>query len=230
MASFEFDGNAILARLPADVQQRFQAAGRVVSLDPGRVLHEFGEPTKNLYFPLSGMVSLMIPVNDGQDVEVALCGPDGVVGVGAILGDEKKDLEAMAQVRGRAIEIPLDSVGLDVASALDRLAAKYAVSLMLEVAQTAGCNRLHSVEQRTARWLLQAADAAKTNEIQLTHEFLAIMLAVRRASVTVVVGVFNRAGLIVAQRGRISLGDRDGLIEVACDCYAAITAAAPKYD
>ena len=230
MASIQTDANAILARLPVLCLDEIQETAMEFILDPGHVLHPFGTPTTSLYFPLSGVVSLTIPAEEGHKVEVGLVGRDGMVGVGALLGNERNDLDAMAQVRGQAIELPLDSISPELRRALDPFVARYATSLLLEIAQTAACNRLHSVEQRTARWLLQAADHAGTSDLKLTHEFLAMMLAVRRASVTVVVGLFNRAGLIVAERGKISLADREGLMEVACDCYKVIRAAAPTYD
>lgn len=230
MASFQPPANEILARLPIEHQLTIQEAVRAIDLKPGRVLHRFGEPTTAYYFPLSGVVSLTVEVKDGQTVEVGLVGNDGLIGVGALLGNEYGDLDAMTQVRGRGLELPAAAVTGELAATLGALAARYATSLMIEIAQTAACNRLHSVEQRTARWLLQAADHAGTNDLQLTHEFLAMMLAVRRASVTVVVGVFARGGLIVAKRGTISIADREGLTEFACDCYRVIRAAAPNYD
>jgi CRP-like cAMP-binding protein len=228
--SIQVPANEILARLPLRHQEVIHRAGHEVSLEPGRVLHSFGDPTISYFFPITGVVSLTVPIGDEQNVEVGLVGKEGVVGVGSLLGDERHDLNAMAQIRGHGIEVPVSAVAGDLKDALRPLAGRYASSLMLEIAQTAACNRLHSVEQRTARWLLQAGDHARTNEIQLTHEFLAMMLAVRRASVTVVVGVFDRAGYIKAERGRISLADRAGLTEIACDCYKVIRAAAPKYD
>jgi CRP-like cAMP-binding protein len=230
MSSMQITDNEILARLPIDQQVAIQKAGRHIDLDPGRILHRLGEPTKSYFFPLTGVVSLTVPVKDGQTVEVGLVGREGIVGVSALLGNDRQDLEAMAQVRGVAVELPLSATNGSISDALRALGARYSTSLMMEMAQTAACNRLHSVEQRTARWLLQAGDHAVTNDLQLTHEFLAMMLAVRRASVTVVVGVFARAGLIVAKRGRISLADREGLSELACDCYRIIRATAPKYD
>ena len=230
MSSFQAQTNEMLARLPIHHQDSIQKAGRHVDLEPGLVLHRVGQPTTSYFFPVTGVVSLTVPVKDGQQVEVGLVGREGVVGVGALLGNERHDLEAMAQIRGRGFEVPVGAIVGDLGEALRALGARYASSLMVELAQSAACNRLHSVEERTARWLLQAGDHARTKDLRLTHEFLAMMLAVRRASVTVVVGVFDRAGLIVAKRGRISLADRDGLAEVACDCYKVIRASAPKYD
>lgn len=230
MFSPNFQANAILGRLPAEQAAAIHAAGRLVALDPGKVLHSFGQPTTSVYFPIDGVVSLTIPVNGDQNVEVALVGPAGIVGIGALMGNQRSDLNAMAQIRGSAWEIGVADLTPAMREALNGFVTHYAASLMIEIAQTAGCNRLHSVEQRTARWLLQAAHHAQRDEIELTHEFLAMMLAVRRASVTVVVGVFNRAGLLVAERGRISVGDRKGLLEVACECYEVIEAAAPVYN
>lgn len=242
MSLADVQKNAILARLPPPQQAAVEAAGELIDLDPGTLLHGFGQPTTSVIFPLHGVVSLVIPVSNGEavedgqpvhnghTVEVALVGSHGVVGVGAFLGDVSNDLEAIAQIRGHGLRLSVSALSPDVRAVLEPLAARFAVSLMLEIAQTAGCNRLHSVEQRTARWLLQAADQAGNNRIELTHEFLAMMLAVRRASVTVVVGLFARAGLIDAKRGLISLSDRAGLEELACNCYNVIRASSPRYD
>ncbi|MDQ3937253.1 MAG: Crp/Fnr family transcriptional regulator [Chloroflexota bacterium] len=219
--------NDILARVS---ERELSSIGRRVALDPGDVLHRFGDSTDRYLFPLSGMISLTVPTPDGHNVEVAIVGREGVCGVARLLGDDRADLEAISQVRGEAIEVPVQSVRGELERSLRTLGSRYVTALFIELAQTAACNRLHTVEQRTARWLLHAAERAQTSDLQLTHEFLAMMLAVRRASVTVVVGEFERAGLINAERGRISLADGDGLSECACECYNVIRAAAPRYD
>ncbi len=113
---------------------------------------------------------------------------------------------------------------------LERNVNQLVRSLLVETAQSAVCNQVHSVEQRTARWLLHAADRAGTNDLLLTQEFLSQMLAVRRPGVTTVVGIFTRAGLIDTKRGLIMIADRDGLREFACECYEVVLAATPVYD
>jgi len=193
-----------------------------IKLQPGGpLLHRFGEPTVQLLFPCSGIVSLTVPTPEGQSVEVALVGREGMFGVNSLFGGAG-DLEAMAQVAGKAIAVPLRSVQGDLATSLRRAVEHYAANLVIELAQTAACNRLHTVEERTARWLLHMADRAETTDLHLTHEFLAMMLGVRRASVTVVVGGFEAAGLIDARRRLISVADREGLKQYACSCYEVI--------
>lgn len=213
--------NRVLARLPADCFEQLAMVSSQRPLNVGDVLHRFGEPTAELLFPLSGMISLTVPTPEGDNVEVALVGREGVFGVNTLLGGAP-DLEAIAQVEGNATSTPVDTIDTDMRTALRGAVDQYAASLLVELAQTAACNRVHSVEERTARWLLHAADRARTTDLNLTHEFMAMMLGVRRASVTVVVSGFEAAGLISAKRRRISLADREGLVEYACSCYEVI--------
>jgi len=146
---------------------------------------------------------------------------EGVQGVNSMLG-AAPDLEAISQVAGDAIEVAIERIPPELMVALRRSVEQYAAGLLIELAQTAACNRVHNVEERTARWLLHAADRARTSELRLTHEFMAMMLGVRRASVTVVVGGFQTAGLIKTERRLISIADREGLGEYTCECYGVI--------
>jgi CRP-like cAMP-binding protein len=214
-------GNRILDRLSEKDRGAWLSVGREIDLNPGDVLHRFGGITAELAFPLSGIISLTMPTPEGQNVEVALVGREGVFGVNRVLGDAP-DLEAIAQVKGTAITAPFQSVGPELLASLRGPIGPYVAGLVIELAQTAACNRLHSVEERTARWLLHAADRAETSDLNLTHEFMAMMLGVRRASVTVVVGGFEAAGLIETKRRRISVIDPDGLRELSCSCYDII--------
>jgi CRP-like cAMP-binding protein len=225
MSTSGADRNRVLAQLAEDELSVLLANAREIPLDQGDLLHSFGAPTQAAVFPLNGMISLTVPTPEGANVEVALVGRTGVFGVNAILDGEATDLHAIAQVAGRGIEVPIDTIASSDGTSLRRAVGAYAAQLLLELAQTAACNRLHSVEERTARWLLLAADRAETDELKLTHEFLAMMLGVRRASVTGVVGRFEAAGLIDAARRRISLADRTGLEEYACSCYEELRAA-----
>ena len=226
----QFASNELLARLPPHARDAVAAEGKQVELTQGATLHRFGEATTAFVFPLSGMVSLTVPTPERQMVEVALVGRHGAVVVRRLLGLDRGDLEAIVQVQGEAVEVPVRALSDRLEPSLSLLAARYAGSLIIETAQTAACNRVHTVEQRTARWLLHAGDRARTGDLELTHDFMAMMLAVRRASVTTVVGIFARAGLIDAKRGQISLADRAGLAEFACGCYEVIRASAPVYE
>jgi len=222
LSSVDWRRNGVLARLDDSQFQQLMVHGERIDLEQGAVLHRFGSPTENLLFPLRGMISLTIPTPAGENVEVALVGREGMFGVSRLFGREEGDLEAIAQVAGEAISISADRISDEGAVGLRRAVETYSTGLLIELAQTAACNRLHSVEERTARWLLHAADRADTADLQLTHEFLAMMLGVRRASVTVVVGGFESAGLISAGRRRIGVADRARLLGYACTCYEVI--------
>ena len=220
IALIEAGGNALLDSLPG--LERQAIVGERFRLVQGTNLHHFGTPTEHYLFPLSGMISLTVPTPAGDNVEVALVGREGVMGIGSLMGNPATDLEAIAQVEGEAISIAAVDLNEDLRSSMMPALNRYAAMLLAELAQTAACNRLHTVEERTARWLLHAADRAETSELQLTHEFVAMMLGVRRASVTVVVGGFVAAGLIVAERRRINVADPEGLRSYACNCYEVI--------
>ena len=220
MSSTEAGGNALIDGL-AEPERRALRSERI-PLEQGAILHRFGCPTTHYLFPLSGMISLTIPTPAGDNVEVALVGREGVFGIGSLMGNPATDLQAIAQVEGEAIAVAAADMNEGVRFSLLPALNRYAAMLLAELAQTAACNRLHTVEERTARWLLNAGDRAETSELQLTHEFLAMMLGVRRASVTVVVGGFVAAGLIVAERRRINLADPKGLRSYACSCYDVI--------
>ena len=220
MPSTEAGGNALIDGL-AEPERRALKSERV-PLKQGTILHRFGTPTTQYLFPLSGMISLTVPTPAGDNVEVALVGREGVFGIGGLMGNPATDLEAIAQVEGEAIAVAAADINDGLRSSLLPALNRYAAMLLAELAQTAACNRVHTVEERTARWLLHAGDRAETSELQLTHEFMAMMLGVRRASVTVVVGGFGAAGLIVAERRRINLADPEGLREYACSCYEVI--------
>lgn len=216
----------VLSEFPDDAPQQVDVRAH----DRGDELFHEGDPIDVMTFPLSGLVSLTIDTTEGQTVEVAVAGAEGIVGVSRYLGNPTADTNAMVQVSGTAAHVAAEHVLRWAAdsptfrSAIDR----YLRSMMVEMSQSAVCNQLHSVEQRTSRWLLHASDRSRTKDLRLTHEFLAQMLAVRRSSVTTVVGIFTRAGLASTQRGLISIEDRDGLRALACECYEIVRRATPQ--
>ncbi len=224
--------NLLLASLPARLRDQLTGAGQLLSHERGDRLHNIGEVITEVVFPVSGVVSLTVDTSEGQTVEVAITGREGFVGASRYLGSPTAPTNAVVQVAGDMLHVEAERVvSLAAAEASFRaLVDRHLHSLMVEMSQSAVCNQVHSVEQRTARWLLHASDRAATKDLRLTHEFLSQMLGVRRASVTTVVGIFSRADLTTTQRGLISVVDREGLRTLACECYEIVLKATPRYD
>lgn len=223
--------NELFAHLPEELQESLTEAGRVVDEHSGSRLQAAGDRIVQFTFPLTGLVSLTMDTADGQSVEIAVVGAEGFVGISRFLGVSASQWSAVVQVPGIMFHVPAEVFESHGASEEMRdLIDRHAASLMVEMAQSAVCNKLHTIEQRTARWLLHATDRARTTELELTHDFLSQMLAVRRPSVTTIVGLFARAQLIEARRGRIVVADPEGLRTFACECYTIVRAATPTYD
>jgi CRP-like cAMP-binding protein len=195
-----------------------------VPLSMRQVLHRPGEPMGAVHFPRSGWVSLIALLEDGDAAEIGLVGREGMVGLPLLLGAESTMAEAMVQNDGTAFRIGSADFAraLDLIPAFRALLLRYAMAQHEQVARTAACNGRHLVEQRLARWLLMAHDRAHGDDFPMTHEFLSMMLGVRRAGVSVAAALLQRAGLIHYARGRISVCDRPGLEAAACGCYAAL--------
>jgi CRP-like cAMP-binding protein len=163
-------------------------------------------------------------LEDGDGAEVGVIGNEGVVGLPVLLGAACDDLEAMVQNPGTALRLGADALrqAMEEDAALRRLLLRYVLVHHGQVARTASCNGRHLTEQRLARWLLMAHDRTAGDEFPMTHEFLSMMLGVRRAGVTVVAGQLQKAGLIRYERGRIAITDRPGLESVSCECYGVV--------
>ena len=214
-------GNRLLADLPAADRNRVLAVGKRVALTYGDVLQEPGEPIRFVYFPVSGMISLLIPVEDRGNLEVGLLGIEGFLGVPAVLGVRIAALQGLVQGSGVALRlrVPTFRRVLESSAALRRTMSRYAYVMLAQLAGSAGCVRFHLLEARLARWLLMTHDRADSNEFHLTHEFLAQMLGVRRVGVTNAAGVLQRRNLIAYARGEITVLDRAGLEAASCSCY-----------
>lgn len=184
-------------------------------------LHAAGEPIAAVYFPETGWVSMVAPLEDGDAAEVGLVGREGMVGLPVLLGADNYDIEALVQCSGTALRMDAAAFReeLERAPAFRDLLLRYALVHHGQVARTAACNGRHHTEQRLARWLLMAHDRAEGDDFPMTHEFLGMMLGVRRAGVTVAAGVLQRAGFIRYERGRIEVTDLPGLHAAACKCY-----------
>lgn len=213
--------NRLLAALPPDVLARLQPRLEPVELALRQILQEPGKPIATIYFPESGWISMMAYMEDGDAAEVGLVGREGFVGLPVLLGGDSDDLEAMVQAPGTALRMDAAAFReeLDRLPAFRTLLLRYALVHLGQVARTAACNGRHQIDQRLARWLLMAHDRAEGDEYPMTHEFLSMMLGVRRAGVTVAAGTLSKAGIIRYERGRIQVTDRPGLENASCECY-----------
>jgi CRP-like cAMP-binding protein len=218
--------NQILAALPAQELEQMLAKFESVSLHSNQVLYNPGEDIAYLYFPDCGLISFVATMIDGTTVEVGMVGSEGIAGVPVLLGSNSMPYRASVQVRGHARRMRTDVFKDEIQrhSAFQHWLLRYAQSLLIQAAQTAACNRLHTVEERLCRWLLMVHDRLDSNEFLLTHEVIAKMLGSRRAGITVAAGMLQRAGMINYIRGRIQILNRSALESSACECYRIIRA------
>jgi CRP-like cAMP-binding protein len=213
--------NRLLMALPPDDLVRLWPRLEVVELPFRKVLHAPGQAIEAVYFPETSYVSMLAYIDGGDAAEVGMIGYEGMVGLPVLLGADHDDIEGMVQSPGPALRIDAQAFreALECLPAFRTLLLRYALVHHGQVARTAACNGRHHVDQRLARWLLMAHDRCQQDGFPMTHEFLSLMLGVRRAGITVAAGALQRAGLIRYERGRIEVTDRPGLESVACECY-----------
>jgi CRP-like cAMP-binding protein len=214
-------GNRLLDLLPAEQIDRLRPALRAEALHLNQILQARGKPVEMVYFPTSGMISIVATMRDGASIEVGIAGREGMLGIQAVLGDDVSLNEAMVQIPGSALRLPADLLHREAQTnpPLRNILLHYVQAYLNSATQSAACNRAHLLEQRLARWLLTARDRAGTDRLPLTHEFIAMMLGVRRAGVTVAAQSLAGGGLIHYAHGRITIADREGLEVAACECY-----------
>jgi CRP-like cAMP-binding protein len=214
-------GNALLAALPSAEFAALREQLEPIALPLRFVLSAPGAPIDHVYFPESGMVSLVQMLGDGTQIEVGLIGREGFVGVAVLLGASSSPTEAMMQMAGAALRMPtrLFLEEIDRNPGLAARLRRYAHTLYNQISQTAACNGRHVLQERLAKWLLQARDRADSDEMLLNHEFLSMMLGTRRVGVTLALGNFKSAGIIANTHGRIRILDRASLEDAACGCY-----------
>jgi CRP-like cAMP-binding protein len=216
--------NSLLGRFPPALRDRIMSRAECVSLQHRQLLYVPDRPAHNVYFPLSGLISLVMTLPDGEAVEVATAGSESMLGVYALLTGETPFFEAVVQAPGDALRVGAgwmrDVIG-GSGEAQDLL-LRYASFLTCQMAQQAACNALHRIEQRCCRWLIAGSDRLGTDLLPLTHEYLALVLGVRRPGLTTILGRLQKAGLLRQHRGRIELADHAAIEARACECYAAV--------
>ena len=213
--------NRLLAALPRPEYERLLPDIEPVSLAQKQSLTEPDEPITHVYFPRGAVASILAYMADGAAVEGATVGREGLIGLPMLMGDGIGTEVAICQVPGPAARIRSEAL-LAIApqsSALMHAVHRYALALMGQMVRTAGCNRVHPVEERCARWLLMTADRVGANEFPLTQEFLAAMLGVRRPSVSLAAGMLQQAGFITYKWGQVRILNREGLEQTACEDY-----------
>ena len=216
--------NHLLAVLPEAERMRLFPYMDVVTMPLGKSLYESGDRLDHVYFPTTAIVSLLYIMEDGASAEIAVVGNEGIVGVALFMGGETMPNRAVVQSAGHAYRLP----GLFIkqefnrGGALQHLLLRYTLAMLTQMAQTAVCNRHHSVDQQLCRWLLLSLDRLPANELSMTQELIANMLGVRREGVTEAAGKLQSAGLIKYSRGRIIVLNRPGLEARVCECYEVV--------
>jgi CRP-like cAMP-binding protein len=213
-------GNRLLDALPPKSLRCLQTDLESIALVLGAPVHA----TKHVYFPVSGMISVVATVTDRTPVEIGMIGREGMYRVSAILSDHKPFPTAMVQLAGRALRLRARLLRreMQVDVRVQQLLQRYAQAILYYVTQSAACNRVHMLEQRFARWLLECHDRADADTFPVTHKFLAMNLGVRRPSVTLVAQSLQQNGLITYYHGTMTVLDREGLEAVSCNCYRVI--------
>ena len=192
-----------------------------VNLSLGETLYRPEEPVTHVYFPSRGTVSLVSTFEDGETVEVGMVGNEGMFGVNVFLGSVTTPLLAQVQLPGEGLRMQADVLRREFQKGgqLQDILLRYTQAFITQIAQTAACNRAHPIDGRLAKWLLMCADRANSQDLALTHEFIASMLGTRRAGITEVAIQLKSAGLIRYTRGHITISDREGLEALSCACY-----------
>ena len=216
--------NHLLDALPKGDYERLVANLELVPMELGAVLYEPGVQMRYVYFPTTSIVSLLYVMEDGASAEIAIVGNEGMLGIALFMGGETTPSRAVVQSAGAGYRLRAQLLKEEFArfGPMLRLLLRYTQALITQMAQTAVCNRHHSVDQQLCRWLLLSLDRLSSNQLAMTQELIANMLGVRREGVTEAAGKLQEAGLIRYQRGKITVIDRRGLERRSCECYQVV--------
>jgi CRP-like cAMP-binding protein len=217
--------NDLLNTLPADALDLVVPSFQRVVLEHRATLHAAYSPLTHVFFPEEGYASLLVHMEEGDISEVRMVGREGMIGLPLAFETDHSPMEAMVQSPGTALQMEAAVFRRLVAEvpAFGRMLKRYAMAFQVQLSLTAACNSRHLIEQRLARWLLMAHDRVDRDDFPMTHEFLSMMLGVRRASVSVAAKGLQQAGLIGYEQGRIRVTDRPGLEAAACECHGAVS-------
>ncbi len=218
--------NHLLSALPAEDFDRLSSHLELIPMQLGDVLYESGDKLRHVYFPTTCIVSLLYVMEDGASAEIAVVGNEGILGISLFMGGDSTPSRAIVQSAGFAYRLKAELLKSEFGrfGPTMHLLLRYTQALITQMAQTAVCNRHHSVDQQLCRWLLLSLDRLPTNELSMTQELIANMLGVRREGVTEAAGKLQDAGLIRYSRGRITVLDRVGLERLSCECYQVVKA------
>lgn len=221
--------NLILRFLPEAVLEQIKPQLRRADLPAGRELFSSGDRVDSIYFVLTGAVSFVSELSNGQMIETAMVGRDGVVGGGAVLDDREAMYKAIVQVQGAGLLLDMDTARrlCREHEAFRTAIARHEQLILAQAQQSAACNATHNLHQRLARWLLRVSDATCSDNFTLTQELMAEMLGVGRTSVSITANALQQAGLVTYRRGRIHIENKEGVERVACECYRAVKS---RYD
>lgn len=190
----------------------------------GAILSQPDEPLEYAYFPQRGTISVTVLMEDGSQAEIGLVGSEGMFGLPVVLGTDSAPFQSMVQMAGHALRLKASVLRKELKNCgqLQQVLLRYAQGFFIQTAQTAACNRVHNLDGRLARWLLMSHDRAKADDLKLTHEFISMMLGVRRAGVSVAAHKLQSEGFINYTRGNIRILDRKGLEGFSCECYGVV--------
>jgi len=224
LASHSPHQNHLLAALPTSDFQRLASHLELVPMKLGEVLYESGVQLRYVYFPTTSILSLLYVMEDGASAEIAIVGNEGILGISLFMGGETTPSRAVVQSAGHAFRLKAVLLKNEFGrfGPTMHLLLRYTQALITQMAQTAVCNRHHSVDQQLCRWLLLSLDRLQTNELSMTQELIANMLGVRREGVTEAAGKLQDVGIISYRRGRITVLDRPGLEARSCECYQVV--------
>ena len=216
--------NHLLAALTATERERLYPHLQLVPMPLGKVLYESGDVMRHVYFPTDSIISLLYVLEDGASAEISVVGNEGIIGVSLFMGGETTPSRAIVQSAGSAYRLigQLLKEEFHRNGGMQLLLLRYTQALLTQMAQTAVCNRHHSVDQQLCRWLLLSLDRLASNKLTMTQELIANMLGVRREGVTDAAGKLQKLGVIQYARGRITVLDRPKLEKLCCECYAVV--------
>lgn len=224
--------NKLLNALSTEAQERIFPHLKLVALPLGRVIYEASEKLDYVYFPTDSIISLLYVLEDGASAEISVIGNEGLVGIAVFMGGESTPRRAVVQSGGSAYRLPACELRKEFNSQpnIRWLLLRYTQALIAQMAQTAVCNRHHTIDQQLCRWLLLSIDRLPTNNLTMTQELIANMLGVRREGVTEAAGKLQKLGIITYKRGHISVIDRPSLETQSCECYQVVKGETDRLD